>query len=151
LTVAITAKNKTEDIPREKRYFTLAEADRTLPLVRRIVRDIMATYRQVLAVRNNMETLRAAGLAVEFESAQDQLYALVARAQEFTAELTEIGAQLKDWNMGLVDFPAVHKGHEVLLCWRPGEESVQHWHEQGEGFARRRSVASLDRRCRDGG
>lgn len=147
--VATIQKQKTEFIPRERRYFTLAEANKALPLVQRIVRDITSTYRRVLSVRNHMETLRAMNWLADFEQAQDELYELVDRLQEFTRELNEIGVQLKDWNMGLVDFPAVHKGRAVFLCWRPGEESVQYWHEQGEGFAGRQPVATLDRRCRD--
>lgn len=147
--MATIQKQSTEYIPRERRYFTLAEANRTLPLVRRVVRDITATYRRVLSVRNHMETLRAMGRLAEFDRAQDELYELVDKLQEYTRELAEIGAQLKDWNMGLVDFPAVHKGRPVYLCWRPGEDSVQYWHEHGEGFAGRQPVSLLDRRCRD--
>lgn len=143
------AQKKTEFVPREKRFFSLAEANRALPLVRRIVRDIIATYRQVLAVRTEADAYRATGRQRDFDKAQDDLYELVAELQSFLGELADIGVQLKDWNAGLVDFPAVHQGREVLLCWQPGEESIQFWHEHYDGAAGRQPVATLDRRCRD--
>ena len=50
------------------------------------------------------------------------------------------GAIVKDLDEGLVDFPAVRKGEEVLLCWRLGEDEVAHWHGLEEGFAGRRQL-----------
>ena len=54
--------------------------------------------------------------------------------------IAEIGGQLKDLSLGLVDFPAEHEGELVLLCWQYGEPEVAFWHRQGEGFAHRRPL-----------
>jgi len=51
------------------------------------------------------------------------------------------GAQLKDVDMGLVDFPALMNGEEVLLCWKLDEESVSHWHGLNDGFYGRKPIA----------
>jgi hypothetical protein len=51
-----------------------------------------------------------------------------------------LGAIVKDLDEGLVDFPALHAGDEVLLCWKVGEDSVAFWHGLEEGFAGRKPL-----------
>ncbi len=50
------------------------------------------------------------------------------------------GAIVKDIDEGLVDFPAVRAGEEILLCWRLGEDAITHWHGLEEGFAGRKRL-----------
>jgi hypothetical protein len=50
------------------------------------------------------------------------------------------GAIVKDVDTGLVDFPALRRGEEILLCWRLGEDEVAHWHGLEEGFAGRKQL-----------
>ena len=59
--------------------------------------------------------------------------------KELHAELEELGCEYKDWNftIGLVDFPAIIEGREVLLCWRSDEEHITHYHGYLEGYAGR--------------
>jgi hypothetical protein len=54
--------------------------------------------------------------------------------------LEHLGVQVKDLDSGLVDFPALHKGEEVLLCWQVGEDEVAYWHGVDEGFAGRKPL-----------
>ena len=54
--------------------------------------------------------------------------------------------ELRDWSLGIVDFPCLAAGSEVRLCWRWGEGQVAHWHEVDEGFANRKPITSLPRR-----
>jgi hypothetical protein len=123
-----------------KKYFTVAEANRSLPYVARIVEDLSACYGQVKEFRRRMEA--AAGregreqLEAEYERSMDQLSGLV-------DELQQVGVELKDFEKGLLDFPAVHAGREIYLCWHRGERSVETWHELDAGFAGRQDVAIL--------
>jgi hypothetical protein len=76
-----------------------------------------------------------------------------ARTDEFAAAATELescveqlavlGVQVKDADTGLVDFPALRHGEDVLLCWQVGEEAVEWWHDLEAGFAGR-SVIDWD-------
>ncbi len=50
------------------------------------------------------------------------------------------GEELKDIDLGLVDFPAVINGEEVLLCWKRGEETITHYHGLHDGFAGRKPI-----------
>jgi hypothetical protein len=56
------------------------------------------------------------------------------------ASLNGMGIQLKGPLEGLIDFPSYRDGELVELCWKLGEEKVDHWHEIGEGFAGRRKL-----------
>lgn len=123
-----------------KRYFTLDEANRALPYVTRIVSDITRAYRDVVALRQRLEQAQpdddADALRDEYEQGIDQ-------ANELIDELHDVGVELKDFQSGLVDFPALHEGREVCLCWMLGEDEVGAWHETDAGFAGRQPVSLL--------
>jgi hypothetical protein len=124
---------------RPKRRFTLAQANSTLPLVRRIVGDIVKTHGLVLRLQAEME--RAAGK--EQAAAQSKLDESVARLEDFVDELMEVGCELKDYQVGLIDFVGRHQARDVYLCWKLGEEEIAYWHEINAGYAGRQPVASL--------
>lgn len=140
--ITSTSRAKTQPV-KGKKYFTLAEALRALPLVKRVAADIQAT--QALRLRLHAEL--SAGLAqlapkqqdllqTDFERATDRLEALI-------DELAKIGVQLKDPSRALLDFPAIFEGREILLCWKADETTITHWHEVEGGFAGRKSVSTL--------
>ncbi len=111
------------------RLFTVTEAQRTLPLVRAIVRDVLdlgAQAREVLSGRVGEPTI---------DELQDQL-------REHLAELAGIGCYYKDWNfqVGLIDFPALIDGEVVFLCWRSDEPELRYYHRIEDGYAGRRPL-----------
>jgi hypothetical protein len=69
---------------------------------------------------------------------------LVEALREQIEAIQETGCVIKDIEVGLVDWPALHQGREVLLCWKYGEPEVAFWHETHTGFAGRRPVSELD-------
>jgi hypothetical protein len=144
---------------RPKRRFSLSEANRSLPLVKRIVGDIVNTHavamklqheleRQVTAAAAASRQTGQAGIAVLQQSPQNvtmqaQLDACMTKLEDFVDELSEIGCELKDYQIGLIDFVGRHDGRDVYLCWKLGEESIAYWHELDSGFAGRQPVAKL--------
>jgi hypothetical protein len=62
------------------------------------------------------------------------------RAKDALAEIDSIGVQVKDLDIGLLDFPCVVEGQIILLCWKLGEKSITHWHGTQEGFASRKPI-----------
>ena len=66
--------------------------------------------------------------------------------QESIAEIDSIGVQVKDLESGLLDFPCRVDDEVVLLCWRMGESSIEHWHTMESGFQGRRPVDERFRR-----
>jgi hypothetical protein len=135
----ITASN---GLKHGKKYFTVAEANRAVGYIGRIMADICARYRQAVALRELIEHPRPGDemdqLRGSYEASMDHL-------NELVDELHQVGVELKDFEQGLVDFPALHQGREVCLCWHVGETMVSHWHELDTGFAGRQDVALLDK------
>jgi hypothetical protein len=127
------------------RLFTVDHANRTLPLVRRIVEDVVREHQRWQETIAELDTV-----VVEARSdiPDPRLVALERRAQDiareidaFQTELESLGIQLKDRRIGLVDFPSELDGRRVLLCWRLGEPSVQYWHDEDAGYAGRRPLS----------
>lgn len=136
-----------------KRYFTLAEANQRLPLVRVIVSDIVELFRDVterrqrlidLIERNELGSKRVASpYTEELEQMQADIQADIERLNGFAHELLDLGIELKDPNIGLIDFPTLVDGREACLCWKLGEPEVGFWHELTAGFQGRQSVDGL--------
>jgi len=123
-----------------KKYFTVDEANRALPYVSRVADDIADCYREAVDVRQRIEQPgiddAVEQLKSDYESAMDRLNDLV-------DELQHANVELKDFERGLVDFPARHDGREICLCWHRGESTVQAWHEIDAGYAGRQDVTML--------
>jgi hypothetical protein len=126
---------------RAKKHFTIDEANRTLPLVKRVVDDIVRTHGLISTLHQQLET---PGTAAVQQQIQRDLESQVDRLQEYVGELAAIGCDLKDYQTGLVDFLGRHKGRDVCLCWKLGEEKIEYWHELQTGFAGRQPVATLE-------
>ncbi|NUO62653.1 MAG: DUF2203 domain-containing protein [Gemmatimonadaceae bacterium] len=127
--------------------FTVEQANRTLPLVRRIVADIVETYeRWQGAVRAfELASLEASGGEQSADAAARQRDAerLAEEIAGFVRELEAIGVEFKGYDVGLVDFPARLGDRTVYLCWRLGEPEVRYWHELNDGFAGRQPIEAL--------
>jgi hypothetical protein len=115
------------------KYFTPSEAELTLPLVRKIVQDILNTTREM--------HLFAENLGGDFEESM-QIKKMAKNVEGFMNELEELGCHYKDWNftIGLVDFPAIIDSREVYLCWRTDEEKINFYHGVEEGYAGRKLI-----------
>jgi hypothetical protein len=117
----------------------LAQANSTLPLVRRIVGDIVKTHGMILRLQAEMD--RSSGK--EQAAAQSRLDESVGKLEDYVEELTEVGCELKDYQVGLIDFVGRHDSRDVYLCWKLGEEQIGYWHEINAGYAGRQPVSSL--------
>lgn len=115
------------------KYFSPYEAGRTLPLVKQIVRDIL---NGAYEIRTIADSLRG-----KIEGNKD-IEQLASRIDSYINELEQIGCSYKDWNfqIGLVDFPSIIDGEEVLLCWRSDEEDIRFYHGSDEGYASRKPI-----------
>jgi len=123
----------------DRKYFSVEQANSALPYVSRIVDDITEVYSEIIELRKGAEKPSGPDTVSEkaYEVAMDRLSVLV-------DELHAVGVELKDFELGLVDFPALHDGRDILLCWKRGEVGIGHWHETDAGLAGRQPVACLD-------
>jgi hypothetical protein len=130
------------------KYFTIAEAERTLPLVRRIVADITTLYPRWRELVHRYELAAAAakpewGESPEQLSLHQEIDDLAARITEYQAELERVGCVFKGFEEGLVDFYGKLDGRDIFWCWKQGEERIGHWHEVEAGFAGRRPLPTV--------
>ena len=115
-----------------RKLFTLEQATKTLPLIERIVADILKTGQGIRE------------LSVEMEKPEEdpQINRLMDQLDELFEEIESIGCYYKDWNftVGLVDFPAVIQDKDVMLCWRSDEKEIRYYHDAEAGYAGRRLI-----------
>ncbi len=127
-----------------RRYFTPASANATLPLVSRIVEDLLRLHPLWRQAVNEFELAQDASVAsTESEEARIARLAAGQLAGEIEAcldELEQIGCLFRGFEEGLVDFPTQHDGRVVCLCWQFGEPEVSHWHELDAGFPGRQPL-----------
>ena len=136
------------NIPTTMKTFTLANANRTLPLVSRIVRDLVARYPRWRELVDEYELMTASQRAdapdPRVADLERQVSALAREIDGYILEITELGAEIRTpLDSGLVDFPGMHDGRPIFLCWQLGEETIEHWHEPEAGFAGRQPIDAL--------
>jgi hypothetical protein len=129
------------------RYFTADEANELLAQVRPLVEQMVA-HRRSLALATVRHARIAATIATngggvrphEVDRLQATIDAEAAEVVRCVETLQALGVLVKDLDEGLIDFPALRGGEEVLLCWRLGEEEVAFWHTVEDGFAGRKPL-----------
>ena len=121
-------------------WFTVEQANSALPLVSRIVSDIVRQEDQLQRLQEQRESLLKAGDRTTAESIERQGAEIAERINELIDELNDVGCELKDPRTGLLDFPGRRNNLEVLLCWKLGEPGVLFWHDVHAGFAGRRPI-----------
>lgn len=132
------------------RFFTLQEAEELLPRIEHLLQSAVEAHSEAAGHEGALERVvsRITYLGgVEIDPADySQRKNLKRRAegvvQQAVEEIQAAGVLIKDIESGLIDFPAVLGGREVLLCWRLGESQIEHWHGVDEGFAGRKPITS---------
>ena len=133
----------------ETKIFTVEEAERTLPLVRRILSDLKAEHAvwreavagyEVLAAGTRADT----GETEDLVRTQTQVSEAAARINAYLLELESIGCQFKGFDEGLIDFYALRDDRLVFLCWKLGEAHITHWHEVDSGVTGRQPIDVAD-------
>jgi len=130
------------------RTFTLQEAQNLLPVLESLLRTAMDGKKLIEAVDNELQelahrVLMSGGLlvnVVQMARRKAEREKAIRRVRDTLAEINAIGVQVKDIEIGLLDFPCKVEGRIVLLCWKLGEQGITHWHTSSEGFAGRKPV-----------
>ncbi|MGZ4838165.1 MAG: DUF2203 domain-containing protein, partial [Terriglobales bacterium] len=131
-----------------KRTFSLDEAHALLPVLQSLLRRGMEAKQRVEEIEAEFQKLNhriflSGGLEVDVVTLARRRAESDKSLQQIKDSLAEIestGAQVKDMDSGLLDFPCVVEGETILLCWKLGEERITHWHGVEEGFAGRKPI-----------
>ena len=130
------------------RYFSPAEVEKLIPVLTRIMNDVMNAAREAGNARERRETerqriaLAGGGVLDRGAWVADTKLAeqLTRRVREGLDRVVGLGGAPKDLALGLVDFPHLRDGTEVNLCWKYGETEIRHWHGLDEGYAARKPL-----------
>ncbi len=124
----------------EPHYFTVDEANAALDIIRPLIKEILGIRDDILTKQPEVwpaieRSAGNGGNATLSKIADD-----FDRLDTLVHKVLATGVEVKDINLGLLDFPALRAGQEVLLCWKYGEDKIGYWHEKEAGFAGRRPI-----------
>jgi hypothetical protein len=130
------------------RTFTLDEAQTLLPVLESLLRTSIAAKKLMEEVEAEMQAVHRRIFLnggtyldiVPLARRKAERVKAEQRLRDAFAEIDSIGVQVKDLDIGLLDFPCEVEGRTVLLCWKLGETAITHWHGTDEGFAGRKPV-----------
>jgi hypothetical protein len=133
------------------RYFTLEEANAALEELRPIAEEMVAKRRELVEAQGRRAALGAQVVTnggdltpSDFAEADDELEGAASELARCVERIQAAGVLVKDLDQGLLDFPALRSGEEILLCWRVGEGQIEFWHGLEEGFAGRKPVDDVE-------
>jgi hypothetical protein len=130
-----------------ERTFTLDEAHELLPILEALLRRAIDGKEKLEAFESEFESIKSrimlnGGMMIDVQTiavAKKEKERVLQSVKDAIAEIDATGVQVKDLDIGLLDFPWVNDP-EVLLCWRLGEERITHWHNTTEGFRGRKPI-----------
>ncbi|HLW51491.1 MAG TPA: DUF2203 domain-containing protein [Candidatus Angelobacter sp.] len=128
--------------------FTPAQAQNLLPVLRSLLKTAMDGKQLIAEIDKEFQDLRhrillTGGLFVNVGGVarrRAQHDKVMQETKDAIAEINSIGVQVKDLDIGLLDFPCVVEDRVVLLCWKYGEEQIEYWHGVEEGFQGRKPL-----------
>jgi len=130
------------------RTFTLTEAQSLLPVLESLLHTAIDGRKLIEAVDNELQELAhrvflRGGISVNIvhmARRKAEREKAIQRVKDALAEIDAAGVQVKDLDIGLLDFPCEVEGQTVLLCWKLGEKGITNWHGESEGFAGRKPI-----------
>ncbi|HEY7305200.1 MAG TPA: DUF2203 domain-containing protein [Bryobacteraceae bacterium] len=130
------------------RFFTLLEAEKLLPEVERLLRALQEQKRAYEQVDTELSNIsQRIALMGGMIPSHDRIFQLRARKdasgrglKAAVEKIQAIGCQLKDVDIGLIDFPTLYRDQEVYLCWKLGESGIGFWHHVEDGYQGRRPI-----------
>jgi hypothetical protein len=121
-------------------YFTVAEANALLPQVKLVIGELLDARQRILDAQPDLWPVLEKAIGNGGSKKAGELLHDFRRVEESVRALNKMGCVLKDINTGLVDFPTIRNGREVLLCWRYDEPEIGFWHDPESGFAGRQPL-----------
>ncbi len=139
----------------ESNVISIQEANRMLPLLRQIVRDIMSHWERIILKRTELECLEKdirgaacgsnpeSGRATHTAELKAELNYLIDKINSYIREVEDLGCFVEEFKRGIINFPSLFHGRKVFLCWKPEESEVLHWHELDETFKDRVKIRDV--------
>jgi len=133
------------------KYFSRQEAEELLPVIGGCLGEALE-HKKRIDERDEVLSRAAARIMAlggsippldELSVKRTEREGFVAELQKVIVQIQEMGCEIKDLEMGLIDFPSLRDGEEVYLCWKFGEKRIRFYHGIHEGFAGRKPLDDL--------
>src|SRR5262245_37600152 len=129
------------DESQEEKLFTLDEAQRLIPRLRKLLARMISARERLLEMRDEIDAARENAVLNGGSVVGQRYLQHMIRFSEAIQEIEMLGVHVKDLSTGLVDFPYQLDGRVVYLCWKPDEDEIGWWHETDSGFAGRQPLS----------
>ena len=136
------------------RTFTVSEANALLPKVIPLIEQLQGLQRSIVKTNQQLDEAiekLSQGNGYPLQSLKEQIKGLtthqlqlVEALQSVIGQVEELGGQVKDPALGLVDFYGMRNGELICLCWKAGEDRIRYWHTLEAGYAGRQPLASSE-------
>jgi len=131
-----------------ERTFTLQEAQVLLPVLQSLLKSAMAGKKTIEQIAEEFQQLarrvhETGGMLLDparLAARKQKKEKAVQQVKDALAEIDATGVQVKDLDIGLLDFPCVVEEQVILLCWKLGEKAISHWHGADEGYRSRKPI-----------
>jgi hypothetical protein len=131
-----------------ERTFTLDEAQMLLPVLESLLKQAIQGKKLIEEVDAEVQELAHRIFlnggtlvnVVHVAARKASREKAIQRVKDAVAEIDATGVQVKDIDVGLLDFPCKVDGEIILLCWKLGETRIAFWHETTSGFAGRKPI-----------
>jgi len=142
----------------ERKYFTIEEAEKEIPHVQKLLAKLKRLQYRINTILDAKEILENSIEVTDEDGIEFMVQKEVKINKEFHKlcyafykeldTLNEIGCIMKDLNRGLVDFYTKFQGRIVFLCWKVGEEKINHWHEINVGSKGRKKIVDISKKIK---
>lgn len=126
--------------------FSWGDLDDRLPLVRRIMDDLVQTWEVILGARARLESVEMQSPGRERDDATadltEELNRNIERINGYIAEVEALGGMVQEFRRGVVNFPVLHDDRVVMACWSVGSERIDAWHELHETYQERKPASA---------
>lgn len=129
---------------RDRRYFTVQEAQALVPRLRALLTALQQEKRELDRELAELRRLAPLGFlnghGAELKKREARVTELSQAIRQKVRTIHALGVEVKDLDMGIVDFPSWRDGREIYLCWKADEPTVRFWHERDAGFRGRQPL-----------
>ncbi len=123
-----------------KKLFTLEEANAFVPQLLEWVPQIQQLSN---SLNNDFPDIKNAREKAKWGGGSNQGMSYLNAVLKYNSlmrKIETVGCEVKGIREGLVDFPSLREGREVLLCWKMPEKEIRFWHDLNTGFAGRKPI-----------
>ncbi len=131
----------------ETKILSLHESNKMIPLLKRIVQDIMEHWNLIIEKRGELETLEKTHHPENqphIKEVKSELNRLIDKINQYIKEVEQLGCFVEEFKRGIVNFPSLYHGRKIFLCWQPEETAVSYWHELDETFNDRIKISDTN-------